>query len=41
MAAVEEPMSDVHASGEYRRHLAGVLVARALQEAVARAADTP
>jgi carbon-monoxide dehydrogenase medium subunit len=41
MDAVEEPMSDVHASGEYRRHLAGVLVGRALREAVARATGTP
>lgn len=37
---IEEPMSDVHASGEYRRHLAEVLVRRALQEAVARAIET-
>jgi carbon-monoxide dehydrogenase medium subunit len=35
--AVEEPMSDPHASGAYRRHLAGVLVERALAEAVTRA----
>jgi carbon-monoxide dehydrogenase medium subunit len=35
--AVEEPLSDPHASGAYRRHLAGVLVERALAEAVSRA----
>jgi len=35
--AVEEPLSDPHASGAYRRHLAGVLVGRALAEAVTRA----
>jgi aerobic carbon-monoxide dehydrogenase medium subunit len=33
-----EPPTDVHASGEYRRRLARVLVARALREARARAA---
>jgi aerobic carbon-monoxide dehydrogenase medium subunit len=33
-----EPSSDVHASGEYRRRLARVLVARALRQAFARAA---
>jgi carbon-monoxide dehydrogenase medium subunit len=33
-----EPATDVHASGEYRRRLARVLVARALREASARAA---
>nr|WP_281352215.1 hypothetical protein [Phytoactinopolyspora alkaliphila] len=33
-----EPESDIHATGEYRRHLAGVLTARALREASARAA---
>jgi aerobic carbon-monoxide dehydrogenase medium subunit len=33
-----EPATDVHASGEYRRRLARVLVARALREARARAA---
>jgi aerobic carbon-monoxide dehydrogenase medium subunit len=33
-----EPVTDVHSSGEYRRRLARVLVARALREASARAA---
>jgi len=32
-AAESEPGSDLHASAEYRRHLAGVLGTRALQEA--------
>jgi len=32
-AAESEPGSDLHASAEYRRHLAGVLAARALEEA--------
>ena len=32
-----EPATDVHASGEYRRRLARVLVARALRESYARA----
>jgi len=37
-AATEtEPGSDLHASAEYRRHLAGVLAARALREARERA----
>ena len=37
-AAIEtEPGGDLHASAEYRRHLAGVLAARALREARERA----
>jgi CO/xanthine dehydrogenase FAD-binding subunit len=36
MAAVE-PADDVHASSSYRRHLAGVMVKRALETAFARA----
>jgi aerobic carbon-monoxide dehydrogenase medium subunit len=36
-----EPATDVHASGEYRRRLARVLVARALRQAFARATGAP
>ena len=35
--AILEPLSDVHATAEYRRHLARVLVRRGLAEAAARA----
>jgi carbon-monoxide dehydrogenase medium subunit len=34
---IGEPLSDIHASSEYRRHLARVLAQRGLAEAVARA----
>ena len=34
---LDEPLSDVHASAEFRRHLAEVLTRRALSEAVTRA----
>jgi aerobic carbon-monoxide dehydrogenase medium subunit len=35
-----EPISDIHASGEYRRHLAQVLSSRALNDAARRAGVT-
>ncbi len=34
---IDEPLSDVHATAEYRRNLAGVLTGRALREAAERA----
>ena len=37
LSGVEDPMSDVHASAEYRRDLARVLSIRAMREAVSRA----
>lgn len=36
-AAAVDPTDDVHASSSYRRHLAGVMAARALETALARA----
>jgi carbon-monoxide dehydrogenase medium subunit len=36
---IEDPLSDVHASAEYRRHLARVAAGRALAEAAARARE--
>jgi len=36
-AEVEEPIADVHASADFRRHLVSVVVARGLAEACSRA----
>ena len=38
-AAAIDPPSDVHASGDYRRHLAEVVAARAVQQASERARE--
>jgi carbon-monoxide dehydrogenase medium subunit len=35
--AEAEPLDDLHASGEYRRHLLGVLAARTIERAIGRA----
>ena len=35
--AIRDPLVDIHASGDYRRHLAGVLAERGIADAVARA----
>lgn len=35
--AISDPLADIHASADYRRHLAGVLTERGLADAVARA----
>ena len=40
-AAALEPDSDIHASAAYRRHLAGVLMTRVLQQAYDAARSTP
>jgi CO/xanthine dehydrogenase FAD-binding subunit len=37
VAAALDPTEDIHASGEYRRHLAATLTVRALDRALARA----
>jgi len=36
-AEISEPLSDIHGSSEFRRHLAGVMTQRALTEAFSRA----
>lgn len=41
VVAAVEPHGDVHASSSYRRHLAGVMAARALEKAFARAGGRP
>jgi carbon-monoxide dehydrogenase medium subunit len=35
--SIDEPLSDIHATAEFRRHLAGVMAQRALAEAAGRA----
>jgi len=39
--ALDEPISDIHASAEFRAHLAQVLTQRALAEAAAQAGEEP
>ena len=36
---IEEPISDIHASSEFRRHLAKTLARQALADAATRAAN--
>lgn len=38
-AEIDEPLSDIHATSEFRRHLTGVLTRRGLSEALARAGN--
>ena len=38
-AEIDEPLSDIHATSEFRRHLTGVLTQRGLSEALARAGN--
>jgi len=41
VAADVDPSSDLHGSAAYRRHVAGVLVRRTLEQATQRAATQP
>jgi carbon-monoxide dehydrogenase medium subunit len=40
-ASLDEPLTDIHASAEFRRHLAGVMVERALTQAYERVGNVP